>query len=956
MDKVSISLNINGHDQEMLVEPRKLLSDAIREDARLTGTHVGCEHGVCGACTVLIDGRPQRSCLTFAIQAQGKSIHTIESVENKTGGYTPLQQALHEEHGLQCGFCTPGIIVTFEAYLKDHPNPSDAEIRDVLSGNLCRCTGYQNIIKAIKKVVAVLPEVQTEIEAGDEYFTDFTSIGKRMPRREDHRLLRGQGRYLDDIEVPGALHACFLRSPHAHAKIVSIEMDEAKSMPGVEAVFTGKELVEWTTTMRMAPPIDGIKPVEMTALPIDKVRFHGDPVVCVVATDRYVAEDAIECIDVEYEPLDAVTDMFKAQDSQSPLVDDMLDSNLVSHQTFSTDGIDAIMEDAEHIVECRFAEHRQTQLPIETRGIIAQWDQGREHLTLHVGNQAPHPYRTVIAGWLELKESQVTVISPDVGGGFGQKIAVYREELTVAAIARHLKRPVRWREDRMENLLAACHAREDTVRTRAAVDGDGKLLGLTLEITEDFGAYCFYPANYLARVIAMIISGPYRLPQYAYDVKVVLTNKCGNGPMRAPMAITSWIMDGTIEAIAKHLSLDPVAVRRTNMLSERDLPYTMPSGEVLEDVNPLETLERGLEAFDYQAFRKHQNADRTQKVYRGIGICAVVESTTYGSKFYKSAGIPGSGHEAAWVKVEPSGVVRASVGLASTGQGYETAFAQTVAEGFGVHPDDVRIEIGNTDVAPYGMGSRGSRGATAGGGAAYLVGLKAQKKALTIAAKLLNIDTIDELSMRHGKVWHRNKGAWTETPLGLPDIARVAYFNPAELPEGMEPGFEIFKAYDPPPMTYSNSTHFCEVLVNIGTGQVNIERYLIVENCGTVINPLIVEGQQHGSVIMGISGTLFEHVIYDDTGQNLTGSLADYLIPTACEVPDIDIIQMNTPNKNTPAGIKGMAEGGVMGAIGAVSNAVSDALAPFNITIEEHPISPNSLRALLRKNHKGLLQ
>lgn len=779
----------------------------------------------------------------------------------------------------------------------------------------------------------------------------FSAIGKRILRSEDHRLLRGRGRYLDDIEVAGALHACFVRSPYAHAKILSIDFEDAQAMPGVVAVVTGKELAEWTTTMRLAPPIDGLKPVEMTALPIDKVRFHGDPVVCVVATDRYVAEDAAELIEVDYEPLDAVTDMFKAQDAEAPLVDDELDSNLVSHQSFTTDAVDSVMSDAEHVIECTFSEHRQTQLPIETRGIIADWDEGRHHLTIHVGNQAPHPYRSAISKRMKLKESQVTVISPDVGGGFGQKIALYREELTVAALSRHLKQPVRWREDRMENLLAACHAREDWVRTRAAVDAKGKLLGLTLEIVEDFGGYCFYPANYLARVIAMILSGPYRLEHYAFDVKVVLTNKCGNGPMRAPMAITSWIMEGTLDAVARKLGLDPVDVRRVNMLSENDLPYTMPTGEVLEDVNPLETLEKGLEAIDYADFRKRQAEDRANGIHRGLGICAVVESTTYGSKFYKSAGIPGSGHEAAWVKVEPSGVVRASVGIASTGQGYETAYAQAVAEGLGVDPADVKIEIGNTDVAPYGMGSRGARGATAGGGTAYLAGIEAQKKALAIAAKLLGLNTPDQLSMRSGKVWHCVDNEWTETELSLTDIARTAYLDPTNLPEGMEPGFDVFKAYDPPPMTYSNSTHFCEVQVNVKTGEVEIERYLIVENCGTVINPLIVEGQQHGATIMGISGTLFEHVVYDDTGQNLTGSLADYLIPTACEVPDLEIIHMNTPNKRTPAGIKGMAEGGVMGAIGAVSNAVSDALAPFGITIDKHPISPNAVRALLREKN-----
>lgn len=339
----------------------------------------------------------------------------------------------------------------------------------------------------------------------------FTVIGKSLPRTEDHRLLTGHGRFLDDIEVAGALHASFLRSPYAHAKILSIDTAEAERAPGVVAVVTGTDLASWTTTLRMAPPIDGLRPVEMTALPVDKVRFHGDPVACVVATDRYLAEDALDLIVVDYEALDAVTDMFEAQAPGSALVDEQVENNLVSHQSFATEDVEQVMSSAPRIVEATFSEHRQTHLPIETRGIIADWDRGRQHLTVHVGNQAPHPYRSVIAGRLRLKESQVTVISPDVGGGFGQKIALYREELTVAAISRELGRPVRWREDRLENLLAASHAREDWVRTRAAVDDDGRLRALSLELVEDFGGYCFFPANYLARVIAMILSGPYRL-------------------------------------------------------------------------------------------------------------------------------------------------------------------------------------------------------------------------------------------------------------------------------------------------------------------------------------------------------------------------------------------------------------------------------------------------------------
>ena len=776
---------------------------------------------------------------------------------------------------------------------------------------------------------------------------EFRYIGHAAPRKEDFRFLTGHGRYIDDIEVPGALHACFVRSPHAHARIAGIDAEAARDMPGVVAVVSGREVSEWTTTLRMAPPIAGLKPVEMTTLPVDRVRFQGDPVACVIATDRYLAEDAAEQVIVDYEVLAAVTDMHQALLADAPLVDDTLDSNFLSHQSFVKGDPAARRREAHRVIESRFSQHRQTHAPIETRGCIALWDGGREHLTFHVGCQVPHPYRTQLASRMRLTENQVTVISPDVGGGFGQKIALYREELTVAALARHLCRPVRWREDRLENLTASTQAREDMCTTRAAVDAEGRLLGLELEILEDFGAYCFYPGNYLARVVAMILTGPYKVQDYAFDVRVVLTHKVGNAPMRVPMSVTSWIMEGTMDAIARTLGRDPVEVRRLNMVSADDLPYTMPTGEVLEDVTPRETLEGGLAEIDYAGFRARQTAARQQGRHLGLGICTVVESTTYGSAFYKAAGIPGSGHEAAWVRIEPSGVVSAAVGLGPTGQGYESAMSNAVADGLGVAPQQVHIHLGHTDIAPYGMGSRGARGGTAGGGTLYLCAQDARDKVLAIAAKLLDRAAAD-LRLRDARIEQRAGDAWEATSLDLAAIARTAYLDPLALPAGMSPGLEFHKTYDPPPMTYSNATHFCEVELDTATGGIRLLRYLVAEDCGTLLSPTVVQGQQHGAIAMGLSGALFEHVEYDDTGQNLTGSFADYMLATAAELPDIEILPMHTPNRSTPAGLKGMAEGGVMGAIGALSNAVNDALAPFGVVADCQPLTPMYLRELLR--------
>jgi carbon-monoxide dehydrogenase large subunit len=774
-------------------------------------------------------------------------------------------------------------------------------------------------------------------------------IGRPLLRREDRRFLTGTARYIDDLVVAGALHARFVRSPHAHARIRNIDAAAAQALAGVVMVATGQDLAQWTKPLRMAPSIEGLHPVTIDTLPIDKVRFHGDPVACVVAIDRATAEDAAEQILVEYDPLPPITGMDAALAPDAPLVDDALPTNLVSHQSFTAGDPEARFAAAHRVVEARFVQHRQTHVPMEPRGCCAVWDAGREHLTMHVGTQVPHPYRTLLAARLGLSESQVTVICPDIGGAFGQKITLYREELTVAALARVLGRPVRWREERGENLLAAAHAREQSAHVRAAVDADGAITALRVEFTEDFGAYCFYPANYLLRMTALSLIGPYRISDFAYDMKVVLTNKCGAAPMRAPMAIASWVMDGTIEAIARQLQLDPITVRRRNMLTAAELPWTMAVGQVLEDVTPRETLEAVLTAFDVPGFRARQVADRTHGIYRGLGLCCVVEATTYGSAYYRAAGIPGSGHEAGWMKVAPSGAVDVSVGLMGSGHGYETALAQAAAEGLGVAPEVVRVHLGNTDIAPYGMGSRGARGGTAGSSVLLLAGQTLQRKVCAIAAALLGLNSGDDLRLWDGRVERMIGGEWTDAGLGLTDVARVAYTDPLRLPEGMEPGLEAHCAYDPPPLTFSNATHICEVVVDIETGTVTVERYLVAEDCGRVLNPAIVAGQQHGAVALGISGVLQEQVVYDENGQNLTGSFADYAMPVAANIPPIELIAMHTPSRRTLSGTKGMSEGGVMGAVGALPNAVADALATFGVVVERLPLTAPAVRELLQR-------
>ncbi len=773
------------------------------------------------------------------------------------------------------------------------------------------------------------------------------ALGLAMARREDQRLLAGLGRFCDDIAVPGSLHAVFVRSPHARAGIIAIDSRAARESAGVRAVLTGRELAAMASPLRLAPSIEGLCPVSMPPLPLREVRMLGDPVAVVIADGRVAALDAAERVVVRWDVQEAVASIAAAARARV-LVDPDVPGNLVSHQRFATPNLEAVFQAAPRVVTGRFEQHRQTHVPMEPRGCIAIWDAGREHLTMITGTQAPHPYRTALAARLGLSEAQVTVRAPDTGGAFGQKIVLLREELAIAAAARHLRASVRWREERGENFAASLHAREERITTRAAVTEEGTILALEAALDVDFGAWCFFPANYMARMIAINLPGPYRICHFGYDVKVWLTNKCPSGPMRAPMAIVAWVTEGTIDAVARELGLDPLEVRRRNILRDEHLPWTSAAGERLEAITPSATLEGAAAALEYGAERARQAAAAKDGRLTGIGLCSVLESNTYGSAFYRASGIPGSGHEMGLVRIEPSGAVLASVGLMGSGQGYETTLAQVVAAALGADVGTVTMQLGDTDVAPYGMGSRGARGATAGGSALTLAARELKVKVLAIAAAMLGLNSADGLEMRNGRLVRVIGGVSEETGIGLSDVARRAHFDPLALPAGMEPGLMAVRAYDPPPLTFSNSAHGCVVEIDRETGTIEILRYVAAEDAGQVINPIIVEGQTAGAVAMGLSGALMERAAYAEDGQLLAGSLMDYALARAGDLPAFELIRMDRPSPLTPAGIKGMAEGGVLGAVGALMNAVNDALAQAGARLATQPASPERIWRALR--------
>jgi carbon-monoxide dehydrogenase large subunit len=769
-------------------------------------------------------------------------------------------------------------------------------------------------------------------------------IGDSVARREDLRLLEGESAYLGDLRFADLAEAVFVRSEHPHARIRAISTEAARNHPGVLAVMTGSELAQWVAPLLITPRIEGLQPTSMPALAMDRVRFHGDPVAIVVARDRYLAEDAAELVEVTYEPLPVALDMWESLAGTAPLVDESLPSNVLCDQSYVNGKPQAVLDTAEHVLRVSFAQQRQTHAPLEPRGCVAVWDRSGQHLTFHTGTQVPAPYRTSIAGRLGIAEHQVSVVCPDVGGSFGQKLIAYREDVAVAAIARQLGRPVRWREDRRENLLSALHAREDEVDLEVAFTSEGVVQAVRARLRSDFGAYSYFPGNYMLQVIGMMIPGPYRFQDFEYDLKVLLSNKCPAGPYRAPMAMCTWVTEGMMDAVAAALGRDPVEVRNANLLSEDELPYQSAAGQVYEDVTPTRTFRRGVEVFGYEQAREEQAKARAEGRLVGIGVASVLEPTTYGSAFYKLAGIAGSGHEAALVRIAPTGAVSVSTGLMGTGQGYETMLAQVVAEGLGVPAETIHVLLGATDVPPYGMGSRGSRGATAGGGVALLAARDLRHKLLRIAAYRLDTEA-ELLTIVNGRI-HR-LGALGGEPAGLTvrDLATIAYLDPTSLPPGVEPGLEVLRAYDPPPMTFSNSVHLCRVEILPERGTVQISRYVVAEDAGQLINPMMAEGQLHGAIALGVAGTLQEQVVYSPDGYNLTDSFRDYPSLALDEMLDaVELVHCNTPNGRTPGGMKGMSEGGVMGGIAAVTLAVQDAL---GVRVEQLPLTGERICQLL---------
>ncbi len=764
-------------------------------------------------------------------------------------------------------------------------------------------------------------------------------VGAQVRRVEDPRVLLGKSRYVDDIHLPSTVALTFVRSPYAHARITRIDVSAAKAHPGVHAVLTGADVAGVIPPLRVEyDPVRAPrhKSCDWPVLAHDKVRFVGEAVAAVVATDRYVAEDAAALVEVEYDPLDVIWDMEKALEPGSPLVHQEWGDNLMQVLQAEIGEVAKAFQEADCVIAERFITGRHMALPMETRGCLANFEAAADSLTVWSSTQVPHVLRTHLALILNFPEHHIRVVAPDVGGGFGQKGHVFPEEVIAAVLARRLGRPVKWVEDRRENLSASLHAKHQIVQAELALKKDGTILGLKGQFLSDVGAYSEYPwgSAFEAGHAASTMPGPYKIPAYRFEALSVATNKTTIGVYRGVgLPIGVLIMERLVDLGAQELGLDPAELRLRNMIRKEEHPYTTIIGAEIESGSHQESLQMALGMLGYQDFRAQQRQYREQGRYIGVGIGCYVEGTAPSSQAFQAMGLAAGGYESATVRMDVTGKVTVLVGTHSHGQSHETTLAQVAADELGVPLADVKIIEGDTTAVPYGWGTWGSRSAVTGGGAIILASRKVREKLLRAASRLSEVPA-DDLELAEGVV--RRKQDRT-TLISIKEIAQQVLVARVA---GEEPGLEATSHYEPPPATHANATHLATVEVDIETGQVKLLRYIVVEDCGTIINPLVVDGQIQGGVVQGIGTALYEQALYDESGQFLTGTLMDYLVPTAADVPRVEIAHIESPSPYTPSGIKGTGQGSASAPPAAITNAVADALAPFSVRVNEIPLTP----------------
>ena len=764
-------------------------------------------------------------------------------------------------------------------------------------------------------------------------------IGAALRRTEDPRFLLGRGNYVDDIQQSGVLHAAFFRSDVSHGILTSLDTAKARKVPGVVGVFDANDVAPLLKPLVARNSFSSFHEFEIPILAKGKVIYVGQPVAVVVAESRHAAEDGVDAIQAHYEMLSPVLDVDDATSNEAPVIHDSVPANIYNHFHLTHGEVDRAFAEADLIVELECRNGRCAALPLEPRVILAQWTPISQEVTIWISHQAPHLFRTGIARALGIAESSIRVIAPDVGGGFGVKLVVYPEDVATIAAAQLVARPVKWMSDRREDLMTTMHGREQIHRIRTAVRNDGRVLGVKVTIKASNGAYSVWPmtAGLDSGQASENVPGPYEISAYERDVYAIATNKAPMGPYRGVGRVSAcFAIERTMDEIARRLSLDPLEVRRRNVV--RSYPYDTAGGLRFESGSSAETLDQMERLLNLPELRR-QHADlREQKIYRGVGFAAIVEHSALGPVEVSRKGIDlVLGFEFAAIRAEPDGRITVLVGTHSHGQGHETTFAQIAADEFGVPLDLIKVRFGDTAMVPYGLGTWASRSLVYSGGAIILACRDVKDKMLKIAAHLMKRE-LDDLIYADGAVAVRDLPA---EQISMQEIARVAYHQSTLLPDEMDPGLEATRRYRAPdPGSFSNSLHAAIVEVDIKTGAVSIQRYIVIEDCGTMVNPLIVDGQIIGGVAQGIGQALLEHAAYDVSGQPIAVTLADYLVPTCSDIPRIEIHHLESPSPLSLGGFKGMGEGGAVNPPAAIANAVTDALSPFGIAINQTPITP----------------
>lgn len=775
-------------------------------------------------------------------------------------------------------------------------------------------------------------------------------VGKGIPMRDAARFTQGEGRYVNDLNFTDVGQIAFARSTEAHARIKSIDVSAALEHPEAIAVITAADLEEAGILVnRYWGGWRGSQTADYFPLARGKVRWVGEPVVAVVASSRYLAEDICELVEIEYESLNAVVDPEKSLTTQDPdsLLYEDWGSNVYFNQEFEGGDLKGAFESAAGVIKRRFSAQRHTGAPLETRGIIANWDPAVKVLRVHANWQDVFLARAVISKILDFPQSMLHITAPDSGGGFGVKLPVYPEELATCFIAIYLRRSVKWIQDRQEDLLGTSQHRDMIVDVELAHDESGKMLGLKANILSDGGAYGV-PArgNSVEAMMAAedMAAAGHDIPAYGYNTTVVMTNKPPTCVYRGvAQPVTIFVLDRLLDEVAKATGLDRREVRERNLLKEEHFPYACMTGSyVIESGSYVEALNRVLEIVDFDNFEEYRRKAKAEGRLVGLGISCGGEAVARGASWYGARGLPISGQEGCQIKIDSYGNVHAQFGTTKQGQGIETGLAQIVADGLSVPIEKVTIGMGDTAISPYGAGAWASRQATLGGSAAVMAANKMRTKLLKIAGFYLEASP-DDLVFEDGVASVKGNPA---ASIPLEKIAHAAYFTASELPDDIEPTLEEIAHFDPPSATFANSAHAVIVEVDPGTGQIKFEKYAAVDDCGTVINPMIVKGQVYGATAQGIGGTIHEHCVYDAQGQPLATTFMDYLIPTSHDIPEIEVDHIETPSPHTGFGVKGVGESGTVFAPCAVATAVGDAL---GVEVNRLELSPSKVFDLVQQ-------